>query len=1006
MAPAVLTATAPVDAPLLHDGSAYLIPRPAANADFALTLWIDSTPPRREPATVWARRFRLQDGSLVDRMPIRVFGLERTTQVAAAWASPGAFVVAADSFPGAPRLSFRRITSEGAVSSVPGSTLDTGGFVSDLVFDCGPSICLAAFRSLELASCRTSTTGRVLSGIEVLGSSADVPHALGHYGTSFILVTVESFGRVLLRRVRASDGQVEGAPLEVVAGTQPGDRLLNAGLSVLGDEAVVSWVDEGSLEVRAQRVDLTTLTPVGTWASVAGPPAYSQSIGNDGIQYLLAWEDGRSTPHEVYVRTLSSTLVVNQGPVATGGLLATSVSGFGKASPSIASSTTALYLTWEDGQASPGPLLAGERVLGDPVVAFPEAPAIISKTVNRQELPSTACDEGGCLTTWLDRRRDGSEASSYELRGALIPRGGAAGQSFLLAFPVAERHAGLAKSGATYYVAWEVAEQVRGMLLRAEDGAPISPAATLFGVLGSSRMPAVAGAEGRYLVVWLDSSGGRSVLAQRIDAASGRPLDANPIVISTSADLDAPAVTCGADNCTVAYVDRELRARRVRMTDGALPEPTPTIIEALGSSPALATDGTLVLVAFASARTEFVSSVRGQFLELSSTATRSPLVEIGLGNGPYPSEPSAAHDGYRFLVAWTDKRDRRWQDRDGVEVWYARVSPLGGVLDGTPPFSGLLLAGSSTVPIFINPSLSGTSRSEVLAAFSVFDRDDTGEFRVATLWLSELAQGAPCDSVNALGCPSGRCVDGVCCATSCQGPCRACSTAAGGQTDGVCSPRTGQICRPAVGWCDQSESCIGTSTACPPDQLMPVGTTCRPSRALTCDPEERCMGSTALCPPDEISVGCLDASTPDAGIEPDVTTIDTGAEGDASRDASEAFDADQSTDGDLALADALDALEGPPDVGMATASDAALGEVGPGLGDSPSGARLSSEACGCSQVPEGPPNPPGVALLALVWVLARRAGLMSVRRRSRPLRGERWGRAGRAPTRVGRRQKQ
>lgn len=968
---------------MLHDGSAYLIPRSAANADFALTLWIDPTPPRREPATVWARRFRLHDGSLVDRMPIRVFGMERTTQVAAARSSSGAFVIAMDSFPGAPRLSFRRIASEGAVSSVPGSTLDTGGFVSDLVFDCGPSACLAAFRSLELSSCRTSTLGRVLNGPDVLGSSADVPHAVRHYGASFILVSVESFDRVLLRRVRASDGQVEGAPLEVVASTQPGDRLLNAGLSVLGDEAVVSWVDEGSLEVRAQRVDLTTLTLVRTWASIAGPPAYAQSIGNDGGQYLLAWEDGRSVPHEIYVRTLSSTLVVNQGPVATGGLLATSASGFSKASPAIASSTTALYLTWEDGQASPGPVLAGERVLVEPVVAFPEPPGIISKTVNRQQLPSTACDEGGCLSTWLDRRRDGSDASSYELRGALIPRGGTAGTSFLLSFPVAERRAGLAKSGATYYVAWEVSEQVRGMLLRAEDGAPLSPAATLFGVLGNSRMPAVAGAGGRYLVVWLDSSGSRSVLAQRVDAATGRPLDANPIVISASADLDAPAVTCGADNCMVAYVDRDLRVRRVRMTDGALPEPNSTIIEPLAITPTLATDGTLVLLAFGSARTEFVSSVRGQFLELASTATRSPLMEIGLGNGPYPSEPSVAYDGYRFLVAWTDKRDRRWQDRDGVDVWYARVSPLGGVLDGAPPFSGELLAGSSTVPIFINPSLSGTGRSEALAAFAVFDRDDTGEFRVATRWLSELAQGTPCDSVNAPGCPSGRCIDGVCCATACQGRCRACSIAAGGQADGVCSPRTGQICRPAVGLCDLPESCVGTSTVCPPDNLVPAGTSCRLSRAPSCDPEERCMGTTALCPPDEISVGCLDASTPDAGSEPDVTTRDSGGEADASSDASGAFDAGESNDGDLPLADTLDAREGPPDVATATSSDATRGEVGPGLGDSSSGARLSSEACGCSQVPEGPPQPHGVALLALVWVLARRAGLLGSRRRCR-----------------------
>jgi hypothetical protein len=37
-------------------------------------------------------------------------------------------------------------------------------------------------------------------------------------------------------------------------------------------------------------------------------------------------------------------------------------------------------------------------------------------------------------------------------------------------------------------------------------------------------------------------------------------------------------------------------------------------------------------------------------------------------------------------------------------------------------------------------------------------------------------------------CASGQCVDGVCCETACTGPCVACGVAAGGATDGLCSP--------------------------------------------------------------------------------------------------------------------------------------------------------------------------------------------------------------------------
>ncbi|WP_437854586.1 Kelch repeat-containing protein [Sorangium sp. So ce363] len=56
-----------------------------------------------------------------------------------------------------------------------------------------------------------------------------------------------------------------------------------------------------------------------------------------------------------------------------------------------------------------------------------------------------------------------------------------------------------------------------------------------------------------------------------------------------------------------------------------------------------------------------------------------------------------------------------------------------------------------------------------------------------------LTNGAPCST--ATRCASGICVDGVCCASACSdGECSACSIAAGGTVDGVCTPAHGVPC--------------------------------------------------------------------------------------------------------------------------------------------------------------------------------------------------------------------
>ncbi len=116
------------------------------------------------------------------------------------------------------------------------------------------------------------------------------------------------------------------------------------------------------------------------------------------------------------------------------------------------------------------------------------------------------------------------------------------------------------------------------------------------------------------------------------------------------------------------------------------------------------------------------------------------------------------------------------------------------------------------------------------------------------------SNGTSCTSEQ--DCASGFCIDNVCCDTACGhgvDDCQACSTAKGAAQNGVCGfSASGTVCRNANGTCDIVETCTGTSTECPVDQLKINGAMCRPANGF-CDVAETCNGTTAQCPSDNFA---------------------------------------------------------------------------------------------------------------------------------------------------------
>lgn len=220
------------------------------------------------------------------------------------------------------------------------------------------------------------------------------------------------------------------------------------------------------------------------------------------------------------------------------------------------------------------------------------------------------------------------------------------------------------------------------------------------------------------------------------------------------------------------------------------------------------------------ARLEASSGLPGDAFgdSVALTPDRALVGAPNVEGGPFASDAGAAYLFTRSGTLWTqaasvDPGDRRRQDYFGSALARSGDTLLGGV-----------------------PGRGGSGMS-------------SGVAYVLRLRLV----GQSCSAAGE--CPSGFCVDGVCCASACgagaTNDCQACSVAAGGTSDGVCTalsataaPST--ICRASAGVCDRAETCAAGATTCPADAREPSTTACR-AAAGPCDVAEHCDGASVAC---------------------------------------------------------------------------------------------------------------------------------------------------------------
>lgn len=208
----------------------------------------------------------------------------------------------------------------------------------------------------------------------------------------------------------------------------------------------------------------------------------------------------------------------------------------------------------------------------------------------------------------------------------------------------------------------------------------------------------------------------------------------------------------------------------------------------------------------------------GPGYDSSATLTTTPQGQIYLGMAT-DSAGLASSDGFQIvksgdsdllLAKFAPDGTRRWATYYGgahEEFYYATAA-----------------SGADTLVV-----VGGTASQDGIASPGALDTTCEGDVNALDAYVVHFSQGlgVACDGPRA--CPTGFCVDGVCCESECGGgadDCQACAVALGAAQDGACTPLGPDVvCRPG-GACDPAETCDGQQVDCPADVTTPDGDPC------------------------------------------------------------------------------------------------------------------------------------------------------------------------------------
>ncbi|HSA32286.1 MAG TPA: DUF4215 domain-containing protein [bacterium] len=322
-----------------------------------------------------------------------------------------------------------------------------------------------------------------------------------------------------------------------------------------GTNYLVVWQDYRSTiyyDIFGTRVapDGTVLDTTGIAVSIASNNQQYPAVAFDGTNYLVVWHDYRSGNWDIY-----GTRVSTAGTVQDPSGIAISTSTNTQYYPAVAFDGTNYAVVWQDARNGNWDIY-GARVNTDGTI-LDASGLILSNATNQQEYPEIAFDGTNYLVVWQDYR----SGATYDIYGSRVNKTlGVLDNIAICTVGNHQQYPAVAFDGTNYLVVWQDLRSgsnydIYGQRVVAATGALTGSNFPIANATNGQEYPAVAFAGTEYFVVWQDYSGSNyNIYGSRV-ATNGTIMDLGGRVLSDDSYHERyPALARGAaDNYLLAY---------------------------------------------------------------------------------------------------------------------------------------------------------------------------------------------------------------------------------------------------------------------------------------------------------------------------------------------------------------------------------------------------------------------------------------------------------------------
>jgi len=658
-------------------------------------------------------------------------------------------------------------------------------------------------------------------------------------------------------------GLPSGAAFDLAAGTTAESASAAA---FDGTNHVVVWtiVRGGtSNDIAARRVGPTGALLETAPVNVNSAPGaqLAPDIACNASGCLAVWEDTRNlatSVRDVYGAVLSPTLAVTANDVAVSTFLRQ------QTAPTVGSVGTGYLAAWSDTRDLDTTSVRGARVDAAGAVAdAAEAALALVRSVSNYQAPAIGQTSGFFDVVFPESQVPDVNIVHVRFNG----QGTQLDPSPLLmsGAPFAQLATAATGMGANSFAVWQDARgadrDIYGARVDLLTGATLDPnGIQITSGNGEQVVPKVASSGASALVVWQDRRAGNFDIRGAIVSSAGAVTVPDIAICAAAGDQTRPNVSYDATSGVylVVWTDPQggtldIRGARVSAAGAVLDASCGAVISgAAGSqfSADVAGGGGLFLVAWEDRRTDTVSGDIYGARVRTTGGTLTVLDPAGLAIAAAPAqqvEPTVAYgSGGSFAVAWTDARNAATTSNDIFAVQISATGLIGS------PFTVADSTESERAPD-LSP---GTTTAKPFSVAYLKSDAALGSTRIQLRRITLGSTGGKACTTDAQ-CETGFCRDYKCCNSDCggggangnTGDCQACSTAHYGQADGTCTTilDTSYVCRLYVDpYCDLSDRCDGTSTACPPDLGQHAGLVCNATTGAVCPPAA--AGNSHRCP--------------------------------------------------------------------------------------------------------------------------------------------------------------